>query len=114
MIWRQDGDEQVLAELLPRDLQTCWLGDERGYAHVTSSRFLLELGGRAGEADAMVPVVLRNAGSHGVSPAELVLRLRTAGLRDLRARIVAAPRVLVFQSDDSVVERVRPFLGDRR
>jgi hypothetical protein len=112
--WRgHNGSGLAVAELLPPGLKTAWVGREDGYRQQVASRFFLDLTGREGEASAMVPLVLRNASSRAVSPAAVTVRLRDGDLRELRRRIVAAPRALVFSGGDRVEECVHGFLGER-
>lgn len=114
VMWRgHNGSPLVVAELLPSGLKTAWVGGEDGYEHRVESRILLDLAGPEGEASAMVPLVLRNMSSQVVSPAEVTVRLRRGDLRQLRRRIVAAPRALVFTGEGEAEELVHGFLGGR-
>lgn len=107
------GALMPVAAMVAPDLETSWLGEAAGYVHHTSGRFMLDLAGPESDSIVMVPMVLRNARSCLVSPTEVTVVLRNADLREVRRRIVAAPRALVFSDTDRVEECVRGFLGEQ-
>lgn len=117
LAWRTGDNGAVpteLVELLPPRLKTTWLEHASGgpgYAYLVHSPFLVDARARAGEAEALVPVVLHNLRAQAVVAAELPLRLRDEDLRELRGCIAAAPRRLLFAAGDVVRERVRSFRG---
>ena len=106
---RGEGREDVLLEVVPADLRTQWLGEGSagGYAHRSASSFLRVVNGHGPAHDALVPVTATNAGSQAVTLGQLVLQLRDRDLRELRGRIVAAPRRLRFTNDGTGDETVR-------
>ena len=109
-----NGEIEPLAELVPQSLQTSWLGQQVGYVHEVRARFALDMGGLGGDGDVVIPVSLRNATAGAITPEAVTLHLEHRELRELRARIVAAPRTLTFRGDELPRETVRPFLGAPR
>lgn len=112
VVWRQvDGVREAIAELTPRTLQTAWHGPQIGYAHEVASRFFLDVTASREEGAAMVPVVLHNASERPVAPETVWLGVHAADLRELRGRIVAAPRALLFFGPEQALERIKKFRG---
>jgi hypothetical protein len=92
-------------ELPPHELTLEW--DPAGFA---VHRCVLPLTQRIvpGTAVAVVPVAVRNATSSVQLPPELPIRVRLDELRELRGRIIAAPRRLILEEGQTRCE-VRPF-----
>jgi hypothetical protein len=112
IVWHDAGGaRETIAELVPRTLQTAWHGAEIGYAHEVTSRFFLDATASREEGAAMVPVVLHNASERPIAPATVWLGLHATDLRELRGRIVAAPRALLFFGSEQALERIKKFRG---
>jgi hypothetical protein len=112
LAWRRaDGREDVLLELVPSELRTQWLGEGAGggYAHRAASSFLRLVNGHGPAHDALVPVTAVNAGAQRVRLGQLAVQLRDRDLRELRGRIVAAPRRLRFTGETEWTESVRDW-----
>ena len=110
IVWcGEHGDAGVMCELPPPELTLEW--DPAGAAvHRCMVPFTQRIVPGAGAA--VVPVILCNASGTVQLPAELPIRLRAAELRELRGRIVAAPRRVVLR-DDGVSSEVRSFARAR-
>lgn len=107
IVWRSGaGAAAVMLDLPPADLTLEW--DPKGFAvHRCTAPFNHRIVPGAGMA--VVPVNVRNGGTTVLSPAELAIQLRPEELRELRGRIVAAPRRLILGGRESRCE-VRPFV----
>lgn len=112
LVWvRPDGATQALVDLPPPDLQTAWLGEGEGggYAHSAASPFFAERRGVETELASLVPVSVRNASDVVVRPPHLSITLRERDLLSLDGRLMAAPRRIVFSSEERQRELVRPL-----
>jgi hypothetical protein len=112
LVWvRPDGQAQAMIDLPPADLQTAWLGegDLGGYAHSAASPFLADRRGVDTEVRSLVPVSVHNASEGVVRPPHLAITLRDRDLFAVGGRLLAAPRRIVFRSEDRQQERVRPM-----
>src|SRR5690349_5383957 len=110
IVWcGEHGAAGVMCELPPPELTLEW--DPAGAAvHRCVAPFTQRIVPGAGVA--VVPVVVRNESGAVQLPAELLVRLRAGELRELRGRIVAAPRRLVLR-DEAVSSQVRNFPRER-
>lgn len=108
-----DGREFPLVEVVPHGLRTSWVESRQAYEHHADGRFMFELAGPEDDSVAMVPLVIRNEGPQPVSPMEFLVAVRSDDLREIRRRVVAAPRALVFAGVEGVEELVHGFLGAR-
>ena len=109
--WTGGGEEKSLLEILPRDMETRWLGEEQGYEHRVVSKFYSASAVPGEPTTALVPVVLQNRRPQSVVPRELVVHLQDRDLHVVRGRIVAAPRRIVF-TDNGTEEHVRWLPGE--
>ncbi|MEZ5967292.1 MAG: hypothetical protein R3F56_25875 [Planctomycetota bacterium] len=112
LVWvRPDGSAQALVDLPPPDLQTAWLGEGEGggYAHSAASPFFVERRGIDHELASLVPVSVRNDSDVVVRPPHLAITLRERDLLALDGRLLAAPRRIVFTSEQHQRELVRPL-----
>jgi hypothetical protein len=112
LVWvGPDGQAQELVDLPPPDLHTAWLGEgERGgYAHSAASPFFADRRGLDLEQRSLVPVSVRNVSPVVVRPPHLAITLRERDLFAVGGRLLAAPRRIVFSSEDRQQERVRPL-----
>jgi len=112
LVWvRPDGIAQALVDLPPPDLQTAWLGEGEGggYAHSAASPFFAERRGLGVDLGSLVPVSVRNDSDVVVRPPHLAITLRERDLWSLDGRVVAAPRRIVFTSEERQREVVRPL-----
>lgn len=110
LVWvRPDGAAQALVDLPPPDLETAWLGEGEGggYAHSTTSPFFAERRGVEADLSSLVPVSVRNDSDLVVRPPHLAITLRERDLLSVDGRIMAAPRRIVFISEDRQRELVR-------
>ena len=101
-----NGQDRALAELLPPELQTAWLGEERGYVHEVRSRFAPELASLRAEGVVLVPLELSNARSVAVSPTSATVDVRTSDLRVVGSRIVSTPRAVALGEASEVTGRL--------
>ena len=112
LVWvRPDGQAQPLIDLPPADLQTAWLGEGElgGYAHSAASPFFADRRGIDHQQKSLVPVCVSNCSDVVVRPPHLGIMLRERDLFAIGGRILAAPRRIVFSSEDRQQERVRPL-----
>jgi hypothetical protein len=112
LVWvRTDGLALPLVDLPPADLHTAWLGEGAlgGYAHSAASPFFADRFGVEQQHKSLVPVCVSNRSEVVVRPPHLAITLRDRDLFALGGKILAAPRRIVFSSDDRQQERVRPL-----
>ncbi len=108
LIFLGNGREGRLLELPPAELTTEW-DEALGAAQRCSSPFLHRLVPGGGTVCAVVPVVLHNRSREVQRPAHLVVHLQPVELRELRGRILAAPRRLVLTGGGDAATLVRAF-----
>ena len=108
---RPDGQAQALVDLPPADLQTAWLGEGElgGYAHSAASPFFADRRGVEQQQKSLVPVCVSNSSDVVLRPPHLAITLRERDLFAVGGRILAAPRRIVFSSEEHQQERVRPM-----
>lgn len=114
LLWmRKRGRTEPLLDIVPKELQTSWLGEgeEGGYVHETKSRFYVERGEADNVLAALVPVGLRNLASQTISPTKILLSLRDRDLLQIAGNIVAAPRRLDWLDNEEPRETLRPMPG---
>lgn len=112
LVWvRPDGVAKALVDLPPPDLQTAWLGEGElgGYAHSAASPFFADRHGVDTELSSLVPVSIRNDSDGVVRPPHLAITLQERDLLSLDGRLLAAPRRIVFSSEERQRELVRPL-----
>ncbi len=112
LVWElPDGQRDPLLEVMPKELQTAWLGEgtDGGYVHETTSAFHLDRQDVEAEISAMVPVFLCNQSSILLTPTQITVSLRDRDLMQLGGQIVASPRRLLFQGPEEVKEDIRPI-----
>lgn len=112
LVWvLPDGRVEPLVDLPSPDLQTAWLGEgeQGGYAHSAASPFFADRRGFEPELRSLVPVSVCNSSDGVVRPPHLVITLRERDLLAYGGRLLAAPRRIVFSSEDRQHERVRPL-----
>jgi hypothetical protein len=110
LVWvRPDGAAQPLVDLPSPDLQTAWLGEGEagGYAHSAASPFFADRRGIDIGFSSLVPVCVRNDSPAVVRPPHLQVTLRERDLMALDGRLFAAPRRIVFSSEERQREQVR-------
>lgn len=109
MYCRPNGKTEPLLDVVPKELQTSWLGEgaDGGYVHDTDSTFHLDRRDVAADTIALVPVVISNHSHHAISPEYLTVSIRERDIRELDGQIVTSPRRLHFGEEEKVDERIR-------
>lgn len=100
VMWIGDnGSSEALAELVPSELQTSWLGAERGYVHEVQSGFSVEGEGGVDPGKLLVPLELCNTQNVAITPESALLDVRTSDLRVAGSRVCCSRRSVVFGGD---------------
>lgn len=104
----------TIAGVQPDTLAAEWSDAEGAVVLRTLVHFHHRIPLHADPFSAVVPLVLHNRSDAMLHPTELPLRLRTEDLRELRKRLIAAPRRLLADAADRWTESVRPWRPEVR
>lgn len=104
----------VIAGIQPDSLAAEWSDGEGSVVLRALVHFHHRMPLQADPFSAVVPLVLHNRSDVMLHPAEIPLRLRSHDLRELRKRLIAAPRRLIADGPERWSEVVRPWRTEAR
>lgn len=104
----------TIAGIQPDSLGAEWSDAEGAVVLRTLVHFHHRIPLHADPFSAVVPLVLHNRSDVMIHPTELPLRLHSGDLRELRKRLIAAPRRFVADTADNWTESARPWRAEAR